>query len=128
MQRLPHVLSVNVRRPRTVDTGRRTVLTAIWKAPVQGRVCMRGVNLDGDDQADRSLHGGPDKAVYAYAIEETRAWEAKVGRELGPGAFGMDLALALVEEGDLGAGDAITVDTRALPDHGVTLRLVSTRS
>ena len=45
--------------------------TAIWKHPVAGRVAVRGVNLDGDDQADRSVHGGPDKAVYAYAIEET---------------------------------------------------------
>jgi MOSC domain-containing protein YiiM len=163
-----------------VDTGRRIVLTAIWKAPVEGRVQVRGVNLDGDDQADRSVHGGPEKAVYAYAIEETRAWEAEVGRELGPGAFGENLTtegidvsgallgerwligttllevvqprlpcfklglrmndpsfvkrfaqasrpgayLRILEEGDLGAGDAVAVDTGSLPDHGVTLRLV----
>ena len=77
---MTRVLSVNVGRPRPVDTGRRTVLTAIWKAPVDGRVAVRGVNLDGDDQADRSVHGGPEKAVYAYAIEETRAWEHELGR------------------------------------------------
>ena len=41
-------------------------MTSIWKFPVEGRVAVRGVNLDGDDQADRSVHGGPDKAVYAY--------------------------------------------------------------
>jgi MOSC domain-containing protein YiiM len=82
---MAHVLSVNVGRPRPVDTGRRTVLTAIWKAPVEGRVAVRGVNVAGDDQADRSVHGGPDKAVYAYAIEETREWEAELGRELGGG-------------------------------------------
>lgn len=62
---MARVLSVNVGRPRPVATRRRTVCTAIWKAPVEGRVAVRGVNLDGDDQADRSVHGGPDKAVYA---------------------------------------------------------------
>jgi hypothetical protein len=66
------VISVNVGRPRPVHTGRRVVTTAIWKAPVEGRVAVRGINVDGDEQADRSVHGGPDKAVYAYAIEETR--------------------------------------------------------
>lgn len=174
------VLSVNVGRPRALDTGRRTVLTAIWKVPVEGRVRVRGVNLDGDGQADRSVHGGPDKAVYAYAIEDTRAWEREIGGELGPGAFGENLTiegidvsgaligerwrvgttllevvqprlpcfklglrmndpsfvkrfaaasrpgayLRIVEEGDLGAGDTVAVDTAALPDHGVTMRLL----
>src|SRR5271154_151001 len=88
---MARVLSVNVGRPGAVDTGRRTVLTAIWKAPVEGRVRAHGVNLDGDDQADRSVHGGPDKAVYAYAIEETREWETEVGRALAPGSFGENL-------------------------------------
>jgi len=177
----PHLVSVNVGRPRLVDTGRRTVETAIWKAPVDGRVAVRGVNVDGDAQADRSVHGGPDKAVYAYAIEETRMWEAELGRALGPGAFGENLTVAgldvsgallgerwrvgtallevvqprlpcfklglrmgdptfvkrfgrasrpgaylrIVEEGELGAGDPIDVDAATLPDHGVTVRLVS---
>ena len=88
---LPHLLSVNVGRPEPVETGQRTVETAIWKAPVQGRVRVQGVNLDGDDQADRSVHGGPDKAVYAYAIEETREWEAELDRRLDVGAFGENL-------------------------------------
>ena len=144
-------------------------------------MAVRGINVDGDEQADRSVHGGPDKAVYAYAIEETRKWEAELGRELGPGAFGENLTLAgidvsgalvgerwrvgttlleivqprlpcfklglrmadpsfvrrfgrasrpgaylrIVEEGELGAGDAVEVDFETLPDHGVTLRLVS---
>ena len=69
------VASVNVGRPRPVDTGRRVVETAIWKRPVAGRVAVRGVNVDGEDQADRTVHGGPDKAVYAYALEEIRLWE-----------------------------------------------------
>jgi MOSC domain-containing protein YiiM len=82
--RAARLLSVNVGTPQLVETGRRTVLTAIWKQPVEGRVRVRGVNLDGDGQADRTVHGGRDKAVYAYSIEETRTWEGEVGRELGP--------------------------------------------
>src|SRR4051812_33290251 len=87
------LVSVNVGRPRQVGTGRRTASTAIWKAPVEGRVALRGVNLAGDDQADRTVHGGPDKAVYAYAAEETELWEAELGGPLGPGVFGENLTV-----------------------------------
>jgi len=175
------LISVNVGLPKEVDTGRRIVETAIWKHPVEGRVKVRGVNLEGDRQADLSVHGGENKAVYAYAIEETRLWEGELGRLLGPGAFGENLTtegidvsgavlgerwrvgttllevvqprlpcfklglkmgdpgflrrfaqasrpgayLKIVEEGDLGAGDAIKVDLGGRPDHGVSVRLVS---
>jgi MOSC domain-containing protein YiiM len=85
------VESVNVGEPRSVEVNGHTVVTAIWKHPVAGRVPVRGVNLDGDDQADRSVHGGPDKAVYAYAAEDTEWWEAELGRDLEPAAFGENL-------------------------------------
>jgi MOSC domain-containing protein YiiM len=88
------VESVNVGAPRAVPADGHTVLTAIWKSPVEGRVPLRGVNLRGDDQADRSVHGGPDKAVYAYAIEDTAWWEGELGRSLGPGAFGENLSVS----------------------------------
>jgi MOSC domain-containing protein YiiM len=110
----PRVLTVNVGRPRAIETGRRTVVTAIWKEPVAGRVRLRGVNLDGDDQADRSVHGGPDKAVYAYAVEETRAWEAEVGRELGPGAFGENLTTEGVDVSGALLGERWRVGTTLL--------------
>ncbi len=84
-------MSVHVGRPRAVPTRGAPVTTAIWKYSVEGRVAVRGVNLDGDDQADRSVHGGPDKAVYAYAVEEVRAWEGELGRGLGGAAFGQNL-------------------------------------
>jgi MOSC domain-containing protein YiiM len=65
------VLSVNVGRPQQVAVRRgRAVRSSIGKAPVSGRVRVAGVNVDGDDQADRRVHGGPDKAVYAYAHED----------------------------------------------------------
>ena len=87
------VESVNVGLPRAVEVNGHIVMTAIWKSPVEGRVPLRGVNLRGDDQADRTVHGGPDKAVYAYAAEETELWEAELGRALGPGAFGENLTV-----------------------------------
>ncbi|MEA2190406.1 MAG: hypothetical protein QOI73_527 [Solirubrobacteraceae bacterium] len=85
---------LNVGVPRLVEVGGgRSVRTAIWKSPVAGRVALRGVNLAGDDQADRTVHGGPDKAVYAYAAEDTEWWEAVDGVALGPGAFGENLTV-----------------------------------
>jgi MOSC domain-containing protein YiiM len=90
----PQLLSINVGRPRMVPRGNGSVATAIWKHPVEGPVAARGVNLDGDDQADRSVHGGPDKAIYAYASEDTAWWEAELDRPLGPGAFGENLTVA----------------------------------
>src|ERR1700712_130454 len=110
----PPVLSVNVGRPRAVRAGTRTVSTAIWKAPVEGRVSVRGVNLDGDDQADRSVHGGPDKAVYAYAIEEIRAWEAELGRPLGPAAFGENLTTEGVDVSGAVVGERWRIGTTLL--------------
>ena len=83
--------SVNVGLPRAVQVNGHEILTAIWKRPVAGRVPLHGVNLRGDDQADREVHGGPDKAVYAYAAEDTETWEAELGRPLGPGTFGENL-------------------------------------
>lgn len=91
------VRTVNVGAVRSLTLGARTIRTAIWKEPVDGRVAVRGVNLAGDDQADRSVHGGPDKAVYAYAIEETQWWETALGRSLGPGAFGENLTTAGID-------------------------------
>jgi MOSC domain-containing protein YiiM len=64
---MARVLSVNVGKPQTVEHNGKLVTTAIWKHPIAGRIAVCGVNVDGDDQADRSVHGGVDKAVYDYA-------------------------------------------------------------
>ena len=69
------------------------VKTGIWKLPVEGRVAVRGVNVEGDEQADRSVHGGPDKALYAYAREDIDWWERELERELPDGVFGENLTL-----------------------------------
>jgi MOSC domain-containing protein YiiM len=92
---MARLLSVNVGRPRQLSVRRgRPLMSAIGKAPVEGRVRVAGVNVEGDDQADRRVHGGPDKAVYAYASEDAAFWSAELGRELGPGAFGENLTTA----------------------------------
>ena len=87
----PRLLSVNVGLPRTVAAGKGTVETAIWKEPVEGRVAARDGHLEGDRQADASVHGDHDKAVYAYAREDYDWWEGQLGRELVPGNFGENL-------------------------------------
>jgi MOSC domain-containing protein YiiM len=76
------VLSVNVGTVREFEYNGRPARSAIWKSPVAGRVAARGVNLAGDDQADRRTHGGPDKAVYAYAVEDLGWWAQEIGRPL----------------------------------------------
>jgi MOSC domain-containing protein YiiM len=85
------LLSVNVGTPRQFTYGGRPAASAIWKSPVAGRVAARGVNLEGDDQADRRAHGGPDKAVYAYAVEDARWWQQQIGRPFVHGEFGENL-------------------------------------
>jgi MOSC domain-containing protein YiiM len=91
------VLSVNVAQIREIPRGGEMVPTGIWKVPVEGRVAVRGVNVEGDEQADRSVHGGPDKALYAYAREDTDGWEGELGRKLPHGAFGENLTLRGVD-------------------------------
>ena len=72
------LISVNVGRPAQLAVRRgRPLMSAIGKAPVEARVRVEGVNLAGDEQADRRVHGGPDKAVYAYASEDTAWWAAE---------------------------------------------------
>jgi len=91
------VLSVNVGAIREVSWRGQIVTTAIWKHPVAGRVAIRGVNLAGDDQADRQVHGGADKAVYAYAREDYDVWRDRHGVETAPGLFGENLTVEGVD-------------------------------
>jgi MOSC domain-containing protein YiiM len=86
------LLSVNVGRPKQIAVRRgRPLMSAIGKQPVEGRVRVEGVNVAGDDQADRRVHGGPDKSVYVYAREDAAWWEAQLERTLPPGMFGENL-------------------------------------
>jgi MOSC domain-containing protein YiiM len=171
----PRVVSLNVGDVREIEWRGQVVTTAIWKFPVAGRLGLRGVNFSGDDQADRTVHGGPDKAVYAYAREDYDFWQDELGIAVPAGTFGENLTvegldlthamlgdrwrvgstllevaqprlpcyklgirmddvrfpkrfqaagrmgayLRVIEEGDVGAGDAIEIEPA--PEGGVTL-------
>ncbi|MGI9556518.1 MAG: MOSC domain-containing protein, partial [Solirubrobacterales bacterium] len=110
------VLSVNVGRPQELDLVQRgrPVTSAIWKHPVDGRVAATGVNLEGDDQADRSVHGGYDKAVYSYAVEDIEWWAGELERELSPGAFGENLTLKGLDVNGARIGERWSIGTALL--------------
>src|SRR5919198_3240174 len=100
------LLSVNVGRPRLVMWRGEPVSTGIFKEPVAGRVYLRTLNLDGDRQADLSVHGGPAKAVYAYPLEHYAFWREELGQELPFGAFGENLTVeGLRLEREIAVGD-----------------------
>lgn len=108
------VLSVNVGRARDFQYDGHPARSAIWKSPVAGRIAARGVNLDGDEQADRVAHGGPDKAIYSYAIEDARWWKGKIGRPLPYGAFGENLTTEGIEVNDALVGERWKIGTTVL--------------
>ncbi len=85
------VVSVNVSTTRTIEYNGKLVETGIFKEPVAGRVALHGVNLVGDDQADRTVHGGPEQVVYAYSVEDYEWWQPLVEASLAPGKFGENL-------------------------------------
>jgi MOSC domain-containing protein YiiM len=108
------VLSVNVGQVREVEWHGRRITSAIWKSPVLGRVALRGVNFIGDDQADRTVHGGRDKAVYAYAREDYDYWREAEGVDTSPGLFGENLTTDGVELSDVVAGERWAVGSAVL--------------
>jgi MOSC domain-containing protein YiiM len=111
---MAEVLSVNVGLPRTVEWYGRQVETGIWKAPVAGRVAVRGINLEGDRQADLRVHGGPDKAVYAYALEDYEWWAEVLGAPIEPATFGENLTVRGLALDELVIGSRWQVGTTVL--------------
>ena len=99
------VLSINVGAVREFEYKGRPAKSAIWKTPVVGRIAARGVNLEGDDQADREAHGGPDKALYAYAVEDLRWWETELARSLPFGQFGENVTTEGIAVNDALVGE-----------------------
>ena len=102
------LISVNVGLPRAVVWHGRTVTTGIFKAPVDGRVAVRQLNLDGDRQADLSVHGGPDKAIYCYPIEHYAFWRAQIA-DVPIAAFGENFTTEGLAEDSICVGDEIAV-------------------
>ena len=106
------LLSVNVGRPRLVSWEGRTVSTGIFKAPVDGPVKLRLLNLDGDRQADLTVHGGKTKAVYAYPFEHYDFWRNEFPEmELPYGMFGENFTTSGLFEEAVHIGDRFRVGT-----------------
>ena len=104
------LISVNVGLPRVVMSNGDPVSTGIFKAPVAGRVVLRTLNLDGDRQADLSVHGGPSKAVYAYPSEHYDYWKHELPEMKLPwGMFGENFTSAGLFESELSIGDKFRV-------------------
>src|SRR3981081_2095125 len=89
MARRMKLVSLNVSRPRLAVYKGTTINTGIFKAPIPGQVQLSVLNLEGDRQADLSVHGGPYKAVYAYPSEHYASWQKELpGMDLPWGMFG----------------------------------------
>ncbi len=102
--------SVNTGLPRDVTWHGRSVTTAIYKQPVKGRVVLRRLNLDGDRQADLSVHGGEQKAVYCYPIAHYDYWKKELpGRELPMAVFGENFTTDGLLENSVHLGDQFSV-------------------
>jgi MOSC domain-containing protein YiiM len=109
-QKMPKILSVNVSLPKEIDFEGQKVRTGIFKEPVEGRVMLRTLNLDGDKQADLKVHGGPDKAVYAYPIEHYDYWRRMLtNTEMSNGMFGENLTVDGLKESEVSIGDVFQI-------------------
>jgi len=104
------IISLNVGLPRLVLRGEEPVSTGIFKEPVAGRVRLRTLNLDGDRQADLSVHGGPEKAVYVYPSEHYEFWRRELpDMDLRWGMFGENFTTTGLQETETHIGDRFRV-------------------
>lgn len=104
------IISLNVGRPRLVVSNGQPVSTGIYKTPVSSRVMLRTLNLDGDRQADLTVHGGPEKAAYAYPSEHYAYWRVELpGAELPWGMFGENFTTEGLDESTVNVGDRFRV-------------------
>lgn len=108
------ILSVNVALPQMLSFRGIQAATAIFKRPVAGRVGVHRLGLEGDGQADLSVHGGPEKAVYAYAADHYELWQMELGREFERGTFGENLTLGGGLEHGIRVGDVYRAGTSVL--------------
>lgn len=123
------VISVNCGLPRQVDWHGERVTTSIYKEPVNGRIALRKLNLDGDRQSDLTVHGGEYKAVYCYPIAHYEFWRAELpGREWPMGVFGENFTLDGLDEsvhiGDrfaIGSAEVVVTQPR-LPCYKLGIR------
>ncbi len=104
------LISVNCGLPKEVLWHGLDVTTSIYKKPVEGRIALRTLNLDGDRQSDLTVHGGKDKAVYCYQLSHYDYWKVKLrGHPLAPGAFGENFTIDGPGEDSIHIGDRFAV-------------------
>ncbi len=106
------LISLQVGVPRTVQRDGQEITTGIYKMPIEKRIQLHWLNLEGDKQADLSFHGGQDKTVYAYPSEHYPYWKKELaGLELPWGAFGENFTTAGLLEDTVYLGDRFTIGT-----------------
>lgn len=106
------IVSINIGRPREMFHEGRMIRTGIFKAPVPGRVRVNALNIDGDEQADLSVHGGADKAIYAYPAEHYEFWRKELpGTDLPWGSFGENITIEGIVEKQIHIGDRLCAGT-----------------
>ncbi len=108
---MSELISVNVSALKSLVIDGESIPTGIFKESVSGRVALRGVNVAGDDQGDRSVHGGPDRVAYAYAQEDYAWWERELGRRLTPGTFGENLTVRGLDVSNARIGEQWQIGT-----------------
>jgi len=110
MASMKRVISVNVGQPRELRWRGRSVTTCIFKEPVAGRVAVRRLHLEGDRQSNLKVHGGADKAVYAYPVEHYDFWRSEFPDKLLPwGWFGENLTIEGLLEHGVHIGDCLRI-------------------
>ena len=111
-----HACRLGIRRPpANVRWKGRDVTTGFFKDPVDARIPLRRLNLEGDGQADLSVHGGAAKAVYAYRLEHYPLWREQLGQDLPFGTFGENLTVeGLPLEEEAAVGDRFRIGTAEL--------------
>lgn len=115
MQMLGKVINISVSKTKSVSWKGASVSTGIFKEPVDGPVLIKRLGIVGDEQADLTVHGGPDKAVYGYPSEYYSYWREALGRQdLNWGAFGENLTTVGLDEENMAIGDEFRVGTARL--------------
>ena len=104
------IISVNVGLPRDVEWNLQRITTGIFKESISGRTRARRLGLDGDKQVDLTVHGGPDKALYAYPSEHYDYWKTELSRPILPwGMFGENLTTQGLLEDTIRLGDEFRI-------------------
>ena len=103
------IVSISISDVRPLGYQGRRAQSGICKEPVNGPVFVTQEGIEGDAQADRENHGGADKAVYAYAVENYRFWEQALGRKLSYGQFGENLAVSGMTDETVHIGDIFRI-------------------